>query len=393
MKLKFLIESGFLQWLCDTDKYDNIILGTGKTARDLQTKLRLMDMKSSFLVGDRDDEVAGVVDYRRLGAFEEKDSFRFIAAFDSDEQGLISPIHTAVHKLLGIMSFNHPRWVWLSQLDITYEKGGGLKNDANNHSVLLRNKLPYELFGKPNEESFKIHILGGSAASSLFSYSEHSWPEYLYNELADKNCVVYSWGQTRAPFGDVLTTFLRDMMFYGADLVIFYGQNLLLNPRNIAQKNLMYIRASTGVHEFIQNVRSTYSAEKSNGIDHIVKTDEMAAIQHRIMLSLSKRFGFAFWDVLAPNIKYLPEEQAYQLTKRSPLYLRRQREKKDAMIAAMNSASVKDFTDTFVGVDNIFDMYCDRGHLTNEGNERIAKRFAADIIAAYGDRITGGNNG
>jgi len=386
MKRSFVLYQHILERLAQDDRLENIILGTGAMARDLQAKLRLLDLKAPFLVGGRDDPENGIRHYKRLADLEEPDRYRFIVCFDVDEWELIAPAQSALFKLFGIATYNHPRIIRLTSDPVLYEKAGNLLTDAHIHNIILKDNRPYALFGETHGNALRIHIFGASGSSSIFSYAQYSWPELLHRELLKANfeAAVYSWGQPLETVSDCLLQFLRDGYHHRPDLVILYKGESEFQPLRFGKKNVLSVRSGVGAHEYIRMMQYTYREEKSGGFDHGTDILEILAIQHRIFKALSRLFQFTYWNIISPSGAFLPEKQSKQLLGLSAGYLERARKKKDAAISELHDDCVKDYTDSFAGMDDIFEFYADITHLTNRGNQIIAERCAKDILTVFG---------
>jgi hypothetical protein len=391
MNSSFVIWQNILERITSKPDLENIILGTGAIARDLQTKLRLMNLKSSFLVGDREDSTEGIVHYKRLSEVADDKNFRFICAFDTEEYALIAPVQSAVFKLLGVATYNHPRMFFseynrntvMHELDsCTYQF------DANIHDIALKSGLPYEMFGTTCFDAFNIHILGGSTASSIFSISQYSWARFLYERLnrSGFKVVVYNWAKAAESPADCLLEFLRDSVFHKADLVVLYSSGMTSSSLNVTTNNILSIRTLSGVRQFNRGLRESYQNPTSNGLNFDLSESEIFDIQCCVFNALGKMFGFDFWSVVPPSGDLLPEKQARRLLGLSPGYLARKRSTKDGFLAKAAEYCVKDYSDTFAEVGEIFDMFADISHLTNEANELVAQRFTDDILRTFGNR-------
>jgi hypothetical protein len=385
MRNSFVIGQDFLERLIKNPELENIILGTGVPAKDLQTKLHLLNLKAPFLVGDRDEPTNGLMHYNRLAELEDVTRYRFIACFDTDEWTLIAPVQSAVYKLLGKAVNSHPRLLKVTTAAVWFERAGGIRNDAHIHGILLKDGRPFEVFGENRPGDFKIHVFGGSTASSILRCSERVWPEMLAEKLQKVkfNATVYSWGYHRAPFGNKLITFLRDAQYYRPDLVIFYSLKPYETLLYAARMNVLSVFTAYGAHDFTNNMRWSYKCETSNGAKHSAGTNEIFEIQQGIMTALEKLFSFTFWSVIPPNGELLPEAQEQSLLDLSPGYLSVLRREKETALSVAGDC-IKDYSDSFSGVADIFDMYVDTHHLTDRGNSIIAERFAKDILLAFG---------
>ncbi|MDR1203863.1 MAG: hypothetical protein LBL26_00055 [Peptococcaceae bacterium] len=389
MRRGFVIWENLLQRLAREPELENIILGTGVMARDLQTKLRLLSLKAPFLVGGSDDAENGIYHYSHIAELEPAERYRFIVCFDVDEWTLIAPAQSAVYSRLGVATYNHPRVIRLTGDSTLYERAGEFLIDAHIQNLFIRRDSPYAVYGNPGSGQFNIHIFGGCHASALFRYSQSAWPELLQNRLreCEFHTVVYAWGQPRESTADCLLQFLRDGINHKVDLLILEKSVNELDVLHVARYNLLPVREGSGVHEYIYQLRGTYSGKIENGLKHNIDYTILWKTHHRVFSALAKRMGFTFWNIITSTGYSLPEEQARKLLGLSPGYLARKRKQKEAAISSVNGVCVKDYTDSFNGVDNIFEMYADISHLTDKGNEIIAERCAKDILQTFGERI------
>lgn len=389
MTRSFVVYQHTLEMLSKNDAYVNIVLGTGTLARDLQRKLRLMNLKAPYLAGDRHDPENGIWHYKRLGELPDPEQCRFILGFDVDEWTLIGPAQSEVYKLLGVSTLNHPRFVRLTISDTLGEIAGNYHLDAHVHNVYLHNGLPYRRYGDETGAAFRIHILGASSASALWLSTQSCWPELLHGLLAGAGmaAAVTVWAKPNFSTADCLTEFLRDGCFHGPELVILYNGVTQTDPLRRAEQNLLSIQSSAGVHHNIRKLQHVSREKKSNGLDHAVDTADIFPAQHRVFKALSRLLGFSLWTVIGPVGMLLPEPQAIRLLGLSRGYLERARARKDALIAALNGSVVLDYTDSFASAGDIFDMYAEPTHLTDEGNRVIAARCAKDILGAFANRI------
>lgn len=391
MEHGFPVNNRFWATLAKNSDYINIILGTGPIARDLQTKLRLLGLNAPYLVGDRDDESAGIRHYKRLSEITDSTKYRFISCCDTNESALIGPSQSAVLKLLGTVMSNHPRFIQLTSNTVMFDSIEKV-NDVFSLTNGLLQGYPYARYGDGGN-AFKIQIWGGSTCRCICSYSQDMWPELMYGHLraAGFNAEVYSWGQSLNSFSDCLLRFLRDGRSQNPDLVIFYTSAADLDPLIYKDKNMLATRSNERVNLLIRFMRSenmhTILGDISDGINHDADPVNLWAQRHRVMCALSKLFNFKFWNCLSPNPLTLPKEQAEKISGAPPGYLARIRRRKDKAVAASEEyGKVMDFTDVLTGTDDISSFYLDNFHLTNEGNELVARRFASEILAEFGRR-------
>ncbi|MDR1397715.1 MAG: hypothetical protein LBJ14_08290 [Desulfarculales bacterium] len=390
MKRSFVIFEDLLERLACRPELDNIILGTGVMARDLQIKLRLLNLKAPFLVGGSDDPEKGIYHYSRLAELESVERRRFIVCFDVDEWTLIAPAQAALYSRLAVTTSNHPLVIRLTSESIIYERAGEFFIDAHIQNLFTRHNRPYAVYGNPERRRFKIHIFGDCLESGLCRYPRFSWPELLRNRLRERGfaAVVYTWGQPGESSAECLLQFLRDGVNHKLDLLIL-GKNVTeLDDLRNAHYNLLPVVQGIGAHPYIAQWRAAYRGKTEEGLKHDIDAAVRWKMHHRIFLALARQMGFTFWNIIIPNAYSLPEAQALKLSGLSPGYLARRREQKEAAIASVNGVGVKDYTDSFSGVDNIFDMFADPVHLTDSGNEIIAERCARDILRTFGERIS-----
>jgi hypothetical protein len=382
----FVIDEGFLAWIAGDDAYINIICGTGALARDFRRKLRLLRVDVPFLVGAEDNPEDGIRDYRNLATLENPEKYRFIVCCDVDEWDLIGPVQSALYRLVGLVSYSHPRVIRLTSDFAFYGQAGDLLADAHIHNVFLRAGRPFRLFGDADENAFDIHVFGASNSSSIFSCVARSWPDLLYEKLWESGvgAAVYSWGQPRATSADMLVAFLRDGRFYRPSLVVVCGGTNGYNPLSYSEKNVLSVRTGQGEHEFMETLHGKYDMEICDGLRNgELDFDEVTDVQIKIFRCLSALYGFGFWHVLTPSPDCAAEGKARALTGMSTGYLGRMRERAER-ITGRNGDCTKDFTDVFDDIEDIFSMYTDLLHPTEQGNEIIARRFAEEILREFG---------
>ena len=386
MKRSFVIWQGLLERLTKEPDLENIILGTGAPAKDLQAKLRLLNLKAQVLVGDRDEPANGLWHYDRLAALDEIARYRFIVCFDADEWMLLSPAKSVLFKRLGV-AWNHPRVIFLTNHLGPAEYVDSNSIDAIVHDVCVYKGRSHAVYGDPCEDAFKIHIFGGCGPSSVYRITRAAWPEILYEKLRAYGfpALVREWGSLRLKRADCLLRFLRDDPGSDKDLVILDERMIEMDVLQVVKRNLLPLHRGVYPHPFLSWLENSYTDETCEGLNHDTNPIEIWEMQHRIFRALGRRNGFAFWNIMMPNGMFLPEEQARRLTGLSPGYLARMRRLKESVLSTVGGTQVKDYTDCFVGVDDIFDMYQDAHHLTDKGHEIIAERCARDILRTFGE--------
>ncbi|MDR1705739.1 MAG: hypothetical protein LBS19_13790 [Clostridiales bacterium] len=386
MRRCFVLSKEFLEQFTADAHITNVIMGTGVLARDMQRKLRLLNLKAPILIGAKDDPENGVLGYENLETLGNPESCRFICCMDMDEFALIAPVHSAVRKLLGSILVNNPRFIRFSTAPVLGERVPDLRVDAHVHSCRLSDGRFYTIHGDPgNSTAFNIHILGACTVSEMNNFAERSIPYLLWKELnmSGFNGTVYSWGQTEQTGGDNLVILLRDMRFYKPNLVILLGRWGELDPVKSMLKNVLAVSTYHQLHYSVKLMQMRYNGEINNGIDHNIELAYIGMVQNKIFEALSKHMEFAFWHIIPPTSLLMAEEQSRTLTGLNAGYLSRQRKAKDGIVAMIGSPNVRDFTGIFDGEQDIFGLFVDATHFTDRGNGVIAHRMAQDILAEY----------
>jgi len=385
MEKDFIIHESLLSQLTEDVNVINIILGTGALARDMQRKLRLLNLKVPFLIGGYDDPENGIRHYNTLTELGDLQHHRFISCFNIDEYPLIAPTHSMVYKVLGVATENHPKVIRFSG-HLIRKKAGVYSIDSHIQECLVKDGNPYVVFGDINDnKAYVIHIYSGCIASGIFNHAENTIPKLLYDKLQNDgyNVIIYSWGQPSQPVSDSLIFYLRDGYHHKPDHVILFVNSADLDPINANKKNTLNVRTKYRTHPAVRKIRSTYPGIVNEGIDYDVDELTIGLTQSKILSSMSKLQGFTLWNVFPPNSMTLSEEQSHRLLKLSPGFLARARKRKDEMIEVLSDLSVKDYTDTFDEVPDIFDMFVDIRHYTSGGNDLIAQRLADDLISEH----------
>ncbi len=154
-----------------------------------------------------------------------------------------------------------------------------------------------------------------------------------------------------------------------------------MNPLSAATKNALAARAgSISVkHPLIRQCQSL-GLPAGNGIDHDIDLFTLRKTQQKIFIALSKLYGFSFWDVLSPTGGILSEQQARSLKGTASGYFSREKERKDALLSVLDKRYTKDYSEIFWDADDIYSMFADAHHFSNEGNRIVAQRLASDIL-------------
>jgi hypothetical protein len=386
MKKSFIISQPHLERLTKDPQLDIVIIGTSKVARDLQSKLRLLNYSVPFLVGEWNDKENGVRHYNCIAGLKPIERYFFIVC--ADDRRAISNACSAVFKALGIAVPNHPRVMFLRER-FPVENHDEALTDAHIHEMFTRKGHSYVLHGTPSEDSFNIHVFGYCSASSIYHFARRTWPERLYEKLCTQGfpAVVIAWGNASLTRSDCLLQFLRDGKRFKADLVLLYGAISVIDQQKRIWNNLLPVNVDASSHPFLQRMWRQYSNSVSNGLSFEINTIDIWKANHRIFCALSRQAGFTFWNIISTNSATLPEEQAQRLTGLSPRYLARSRQLKQDAIAGIDPATVRDYTDSFVGVGDIFDMYVNGRNVADPGHEIIAERCKNDIIRTFGERF------
>ena len=391
MKRSMILEYSLLERLTKKTEYENIVIGTGAFARDMRKKLLLLGLKAPFLIGIANDPENDIRHYSEISGLGDPGRYRFILCCEIDEWNLICAALPIAYRFLGNAVVNHPQLIRFHTDNILHEFAGDMLIDASNGNVILCNDRPYAVYGnEDNNDSFKIHILGNCNAGGVFRVVPESFPELLQKELsaAGFSAVIYTWGQPRSPNSDNVVRFIRDLCFHKTDLLLLYD-NGISNPYGTVIKNILATRAESlsPKHQFIWMLENLSNTKVSDGVSHDVDLLSISEIQHRVFTAFSRMYGFTFWNIIPPTHSIMPEEQSRMLRGFSRGFLSRQRKRKDEFVSLVDKQNIKDYSDTFIEVNDIFSMFADWGHLSGEGNRLVAERCADDILLAFsGDR-------
>ena len=386
MRRSFVVWQGALEKLTKDPKLDIIIIGTGAMARDAQRKLRLLNLNVSFLVGEHEDAENGIRHYSCIAELKPIERYFFVVC--EEDRRLTSSAQSAMYKALGIATTNHPRVLYFRGLEPA-EPGDCYYIDAQMHEILTRNDRSYVKYGNPSKDSFNIHIYGSCLVSSILHHTRKPWSEWLYEKLQaeDFPAVIYAWGNPKLKRSDCLMQLLRDGSPNKADLVIVYAGLSIFASYQVLRNNLIPVLVGPYSPPFVGWMHNSYASPIGNGLQHSIDSVELWKMQQRIFCALSRQIGFTFWSIIPPSSITLPEEQSYRLTKLPVGYLARARQLKQDILSAVDSSTLKDYTDSFTEVENIFDMYISYNNLTDSGNEIIAERCKNDIISTFGKKM------
>lgn len=389
MTKSMLLHYGTLeQWTKNPDII-NLVVGTGALAKDMQTKLRLLNLDAPFLIGDRDDEDAGIRHYSVIETLEDPKRYRFIVCCDLDEWTIIGQVLPRAFKLNSGAVANHPRVVQYSCAQVFWERGGREVLDAWRGSAYLKDGKPFEVFGDTDrQEAFHIHILGSCHADPVRKFATRSIPERLYEMLRAEGYDVVVHGRSRgmAPSSDVVFTHMAEACCEKNNLTIFFNTLSDLQYATSTGGNLLSPRGNISVHPMLAKIRAVYQNEKCDGFEHASASPmEILVYQSRVLAALSKRTGGEFWDIITPAMQYLPEKQALEAGCLSPGYYARRRGEKDEFLSQV--AWARDYTGCFLDVENIFSAYTDSLHFSNIGIELVAERLAREIITEFGCKM------
>lgn len=378
----------FLEKWAKDASIENIIIGTGTLARDLRRKLRLLNLKVPFMVGLQGGQTGEIRHYSAIEKLEEPKRYRFIICCQENERELLFSALIPVYRLLGNATWNHPQVIRFHADHTIVAHAGGSITDAGRGSIFLREGRPYIAYGdESRQDALRIHVLGSCFAGAVMRYTAKTYPEHLFEMLqsAGLACVVYAWGQILSSFSDSMLQLIRDVSQHRMDLVIQFGGTTELNPLYLPVKNMLSVRmGGPDWHPLYMQLRDTYKGAVSNGVDHTRSLLEIRVAQHRAIAALSRQYGFVFWDIIAPTSEIIMEAQARQFRGLSPAFYARKRQQKDELVAALHGANIKDYSDAFAGVDDIFSMYVDARHFSDEAFELLAARSAKEILADFG---------
>jgi hypothetical protein len=290
----------------------------------------------------------------------------------------------ALRKLLGAASHTNPRIIEVLRDRVSHEKGGAFLADITLGGMKMHKNLPFTKHGHEKSGVFKIFLLGSCQLFTPFiSFGIHNIGELLNYKLekAGLNTCVYSWGQPHHGSAECLQQFIRDGISLKPDAVIVYNCGRLLEPLTIKERNTLPLMLAA-VHPTLNTIRAVYQKPKMNGMDHPIDTITIWAAQHRIFYALSQMYGFTFWNIFAPHSDFLSPLQSAKLGDRTPRRLERMKKLKNAAISAVEGiGAAKDYSTIFDCVDDIFLMFIDDAHLTDEGSEYVAERMFQDIVS------------
>ncbi len=394
MKRSMIMDFAMLENLTQTPERENILVGTGPLARDMQKKLTMLGLKVPYLIGLEADSENGILCYRELASLGDPKKYRFIMCCDKDEFPLMVKAQTAMHKFLGPASgVAHEQEIVFGTHVVRIENSGKYIADASVFNTFLNNGLPYSVFGdKDNKKAFQIHYMSSCLGCGLQRFSEKSCPELLHEALEASGFenTVYAWGKALFSFSDILMLFMRDVTFHKIDLLITYLGIGDINPLMTGHKNILPVKTDSlpSTPTFIKAVNNA-GVEACTGIEHTADSFRLRELRQKILAALSRRNGFAFWDIIGASHDSLSETQGWALRRRSPGYLARQRKNKEKLLSVLNPLHTKDYSDTFANIDDIYDMFVDYAHYTDAGGKLIAGRCAADILKTFSGRQAG----
>jgi hypothetical protein len=371
--------------------FRNVICGTGRLARDTRRKLETLGLPvEPYLYGGMDDERAGFRCYERIREIEDVQKCRFWLLYSPEDWYLNAPSLSVIKECVGVMIpwTSHNQIVQSAINLCTGARGDGWSSDIFNGRI---NSIGGEYFtrgGNSAEGSLKIHIYGASQVADIFAYTKPSLSEQIISELSDLGieAEVWNFGQYSKLTGDHILRFLYSGVCGKPDLVLF--QMTDAKDTDYKVKNPLAIRAANKISRVEYWADREYFrsliGESNYGIGFDCDMTDISVAQTRIMNVLGGVYGFRFWACIMPRLDTVTARLSEPVSVRSPGYLKRQRERKDARVAAIGEyGAVKDFTDAFDGYDSVFPLLMDEGHMTAAGYVALAKRMTREIAADF----------
>ena len=341
------------------------------------------------MVGGKDDFENGIISYENISYVGDPHKCRFIGCFDFDEFDLMPIVFSNVYKTLGAAAHTCPNVFRFTTEQLWLERSGGCCADTNNVGCRMLNGRSYGAYGNTeSKSSFNIHILGTCLFSETHKFMENTVSKLLYQNLQKtiKNVTVHSWGQPARPVYDNIISLIRDVNLHKPDLVILFMTPEDFNPLYVVTKNLLAVRTANHRYHSTDRIDLAYNNKVNNGINHDIEISQLGLMQNKVFLSLAKYFGFTFCKYYASSPDLISEAKAMQFLGLSSKYFERCRKRKDEYIKTVNSPCVKDYSDTFNEVEDIFNVYSDAQHFSQKGNELIAKRLADDITLHFNSK-------
>jgi hypothetical protein len=200
---------------------------------------------------------------------------------------------------------------------------------------------------------------------------------------------IYVWQLRQDLQADSFFKYFRDVSFHEFDLLVLYSATSGLNPLAATTDNILSTSTTANLiyrHDFVAKVCQSYEGEASSGIRHNTDAAQIRQIQQRIMISMSQRHKFEFWDVLAPSTYSLSLRQGLQLGRYGEGFMKRQRKIKEDAVSVLDRRYLKDYTNVFDAEDDVFSLYPDHMHYSDKAAQIVAEQFASDILKEFGGR-------
>jgi hypothetical protein len=389
LKRSKVLNGSTLESLVNASEYEHIIIGTGKLARDMQKKLLLLGLKAPYLVGMATDRENGILGYSDLAELGNPKRFKFILCCESGELALHQVARVAIFKFLGRADHGHPQVVSLSHVNLLNPFGKEMADSIAANSFVA-DGYPYLMLGAPEEsDSFKIHVFGTCLNNNIMRHSKQALWEIVHEKLdeAGFSHTIYDWGQSSQATADCVSRFIRDIGFYKIDLLVLYLGSRDIDPLSFATINALPVKAGVAVYllPFIARMESL-GIKASNGIHHNADLVSIRVMHQKMLGALARRHGFAFWDVMAAISDTIGIEKSMALKGLTPGFFQRKIAAKEKLLTALDSRYTKDYSDTFSQEGDVFSLFADGMHYSDEGCRLVAERFAADILNEFGDK-------
>lgn len=241
------------------------------------------------------------------------------------------------------------------------------------------------------EGAYKIVLLGNSTTDGTL-YPFRSWGDFLYEKFSENGCTVQiiNGGAGGYSSSQELVKLIRDVIPMRPDIVIDYtGVNEVVRgvvdyPFTCLYHKELFEVISQSVY-FKENIGSGLhmrNAEYTMGVRNNQPTWRQFMDNIRTMHGVCREFGILFYAFLQPHLTLKRKNFSVyemELEKKSPLINQEYIEAMDVFyehVKEEGEGYIEDITDLFDGVG---DVYIDRCHVTEKGNEIIGQ-FMYDFI-------------
>lgn len=219
--------------------------------------------------------------------------------------------------------------------------------------ILVKSSCPgYFVIGDGEKENYKIMILGGSTSSSVL-YNYRSWPEFLGRQLkaTGKNVIILNGAVGGYSSIRECTKLIRDIKYIKPDMVIsFSGVNDFAGMNLDGPKGYTFGLEEGSIINWLQN--------------------------ERMMKIICEQYGAKFYCFAQPQIYHKSFNDKYW-----KLFSKRNLEAypdwKEGIEKQKNCTWLINLLDI---LDEHLDVYFDACHVTDEGNQIIAKHIYNYII-------------